>query len=214
MADGKHGIQGASAKGEAGSLSGGRAALSGASAKGEAGEIRGEVQLSGRVDIGVRSSVSVSTEIKRAPFSEIGIRAVSANAQTQQRDVRGKLTVSRGSSIVIGMHPDVRRDLPLARELNYSGDAHCAGCIRDRPRSSWLWLRIQSGAAGRGNATGFVQFELNLSAKWPELLKEIAPSVNRAAVLWDPAIPPGIGQFAIIQSVAPPLGGELPRRPV
>jgi hypothetical protein len=44
------------------------------------------------------------------------------------------------------------------------------------------------------------------------LLKEIAPSVNRAAVLCDPAIPPGIGQFAIIQSVAPSLGVELPRR--
>jgi hypothetical protein len=73
MADGKHGTQGASAKGEAGSLSGGMAAPSGASAKGEAGEIRGEVQLSGRVNIGVRTSASVSTEITRAPFSEVGI---------------------------------------------------------------------------------------------------------------------------------------------
>ena len=47
------------------------------------------------------------------------VRAVSANAQTQQRNVRGKLTVSRGSSIIIGMHPDVRRDLPLFRELDH-----------------------------------------------------------------------------------------------
>ena len=60
-----------------------------------------------------------------------------------------------------------------------------------------------------GNATGFMAFEYSLSAKWPELLKQITPGVHRAAVLWDPAIPAGIGQFATIQSVAPSLGLEL-----
>ena len=54
-----------------------------------------------------------------------------------------------------------------------------------------------------GNATGFMQFEYSLSAKWPELLKEIAPGVTRAAVLRDPTITAGIGQFAVIQSAAP-----------
>jgi putative tryptophan/tyrosine transport system substrate-binding protein len=63
-----------------------------------------------------------------------------------------------------------------------------------------------------GNATGFMQFEYSLSGKWLELLKQIAPDLNRAAVVWDPAIPPGIGQFAVIQSVAPSFGVEL--RPV
>jgi len=60
-----------------------------------------------------------------------------------------------------------------------------------------------------GNATGFMQFEYNLSGKWLELLKEIAPGMTRVAVLWDPTIPPGIGQFAVIQSVAPSFGVEL-----
>jgi putative ABC transport system substrate-binding protein len=60
-----------------------------------------------------------------------------------------------------------------------------------------------------GNATGFMQFEYSLSGKWLELLKQIAPGVTRAAVLWDPAITAGIGQFAVIQSVAPSLGVEL-----
>ena len=60
-----------------------------------------------------------------------------------------------------------------------------------------------------GNATGFMAFEYSLSAKWPELLKQIMPGVRRAAVLWDPAIAAGIGQFATIQSVAPSLGLEL-----
>ena len=48
-----------------------------------------------------------------------------------------------------------------------------------------------------GNATGFMQFEYGLSGKWLQLLKEIAPSLTRAIVLWDPAITAGIGQFAI-----------------
>ena len=46
-----------------------------------------------------------------------------------------------------------------------------------------------------GNATGFLQFEYSLTAKWPELLKEIAPGVKRAAVLRDAATTSGIGQF-------------------
>ena len=60
-----------------------------------------------------------------------------------------------------------------------------------------------------GNATGFMQFEYSLSGKWLELLKQIAPGVTRVAVLRDPAITAGIGQFAIIQSVAPSLGVEV-----
>jgi putative ABC transport system substrate-binding protein len=52
-------------------------------------------------------------------------------------------------------------------------------------------------------------FEYAISGKWLELLKQIAPSVTRAAVLWDPTIPSGIGQFAIIQSVAPSVGIEV-----
>jgi len=60
-----------------------------------------------------------------------------------------------------------------------------------------------------GNATGFVLFEYSISAKWLELLKEIAPGVTRAAVLRDPAIAAGTGQFGAIQSVAPSLGVEL-----
>jgi putative ABC transport system substrate-binding protein len=52
-------------------------------------------------------------------------------------------------------------------------------------------------------------FEYGLSAKWPELLKQIAPGVTRAAVLRDSAITSGIGQFAVIQYVAPSVGVEV-----
>ena len=68
---------------------------------------------------------------------------------------------------------------------------------------------VKSLARPGGNATGFMQFEYSLSAKWPELLKQIAPGVTRVAVLRDPSITLGIGQFAVIQSVAPSLGVEV-----
>ena len=60
-----------------------------------------------------------------------------------------------------------------------------------------------------GNATGFTMFEYGMSVKWVELLKEIAPDVSRAAVLRDPTIASGIGQFGAVQAAAPSLGVEL-----
>ena len=68
---------------------------------------------------------------------------------------------------------------------------------------------VDSLARPGGNATGFMQFEYSLSAKWPELLKQVAPGVTRAAVFWEPAIPAGIGQFAVIQAMAPSVGVEV-----
>ncbi len=68
---------------------------------------------------------------------------------------------------------------------------------------------VDSLARPGGNATGFINYEYNISGKWLELLKEIAPRVTRAAVLRDPATPQGTGQFGAIQSVAPSLGLEV-----
>jgi putative ABC transport system substrate-binding protein len=68
---------------------------------------------------------------------------------------------------------------------------------------------VDSMARPSGNATGFIQFEYTLSGKWLGLLKEIAPHVTRVAVLRDPAVPSGVGQFDVIQSVAPSVGVEV-----
>ncbi len=68
---------------------------------------------------------------------------------------------------------------------------------------------VDSLARPGGNATGFMVFEYDLSAKWLELLKEIAPGVTRAAVLRDPATSTGIAQFAVIQSVSRLVGVEV-----
>ena len=68
---------------------------------------------------------------------------------------------------------------------------------------------IESMGQPGGNVTGFTQFEYSLAGKWLELLKEIAPNLSRVAVLRDATRGPGIGQFAVIQAMAPPHRVEL-----
>ena len=68
---------------------------------------------------------------------------------------------------------------------------------------------VASLAKPAGNTTGFTIYEYSMSGKWLELLKEIAPGATRAAVLRDPAVASGIGQFGAVQIVAPSLGVEV-----
>ncbi|MEX2033820.1 MAG: ABC transporter substrate-binding protein [Xanthobacteraceae bacterium] len=68
---------------------------------------------------------------------------------------------------------------------------------------------VESLARPGGNITGFTQFEFSTSGKWPELLKQIAPRVVRAAVLRDAQAPSGMGQFAAIQAATATIGIEV-----
>ena len=107
----------------------------------------------------------------------------------------------------------------LAPEVIFAAGGTSLGSLLKATRSIPIVFAIVPDPVGSGfvdslsrpggNATGFMQFEYNLSGKWLEVLKEIAPRMTRVAVQWDPTIPPGIGQFAVIQSVAPSFGVEL-----
>ena len=68
---------------------------------------------------------------------------------------------------------------------------------------------VDSLARPGGNATGFMNFEYGMGGKWLELLKEIVPSVTRAAIIRDTANPLGIAVFGIIQAMAPSLGMQV-----
>ena len=67
---------------------------------------------------------------------------------------------------------------------------------------------VESQSRPGGNATGFLNFEYIIAAKWAELLKEVAPNTTRVAVLREPLVH-GIGQLAVIQSIAPSLGLDV-----
>jgi putative tryptophan/tyrosine transport system substrate-binding protein len=68
---------------------------------------------------------------------------------------------------------------------------------------------VESMAHPGGNITGFSSYEYSMSGKWAELLKQIVPHVTRALVFRDPTSAAGIGQFAVVRSVAQSLGVEL-----
>ena len=67
---------------------------------------------------------------------------------------------------------------------------------------------VDSLARPGGNVTGFMTFEYSIGGKWLELLKQIAPSVTRTAVVRDALSPTGIAHFGVIQAMAPALGVE------
>src|ERR1700722_114635 len=100
-----------------------------------------------------------------------------------------------------------------------SGSASVAGLLQTTCTGPIVSLNVShpvgAGYVARlarpgGNATGFTAFEYSLSGKWLELLKEIAPTLTRIAILRDPALASGIGQFAAIQAMAPSsFGVEL-----
>jgi len=73
---------------------------------------------------------------------------------------------------------------------------------------------VKSLAKPGGNATGFTHFEFDISTKWLELLKQIAPHMTRTAVLRDTNNPSGTAQFGAIQAVAPSLGVRSEERRV
>src|SRR5262249_38349094 len=69
---------------------------------------------------------------------------------------------------------------------------------------------VDSLARPGGNVTGFTNFDYGIGAKWLEVLKEIAPNTTRAAVLRDPNITAGVGQWGgAIQSVSPSFAIEV-----
>jgi putative ABC transport system substrate-binding protein len=101
--------------------------------------------------------------------------------------------VAHGSSVVAALL-QVTRSVPIVFPV--ASDPVAAGLVDTLARP------------GR-NATGFMSFEYSLSGKWPELLKQIAPGVTRAAVLRDAAQGGGTSEFAVIQAMAPSLRLEV-----
>lgn len=68
---------------------------------------------------------------------------------------------------------------------------------------------VVSLAKPGGNMTGFTNIDYEISAKWLELLKEIAPHVTRVGVIRDPTITSAVGQYAGVQSAARAFGMEV-----
>src|SRR5215207_8103875 len=120
----------------------------------------------------------------------------------------GQAHVQTGAAELVGLGPDV---------IIAPGSA-AAGAALQATRSIPIVFMIVPDPVGAGfveslsrpggNATGFASFDYGIGGKWLELLKEIGPGVKRVGVLRDPDITAGIGQWSVIQAVAPMLGLE------
>ena len=135
---------------------------------------------------------------------------VGRNVRLEHRWGEGKADVSRRQAAeLVALAPDViltTGGQATELMLQTTRTIPIVFAVVPDPVGSGLVSRLSRPG---GNATGFMQFEYSLSGKWLELLKQIAPGVMRAAVLRDPTVTAGIGQFAVIQSVAPSVGVEV-----
>ena len=145
--------------------------------------------LEGLQQLGWTPGRNVQIEVRYAEGNEAALRKYAAELIALAPDVlvagggtaaEAMLKLTRGIPIVFVIAPD--------------------------PVGSGL---VESLSQPGANATGFMMFEYNLCGKWLELLKEIAPNVTHAAILRNADTGVGIGQFAVIQAMAPLVGIEV-----
>jgi putative ABC transport system substrate-binding protein len=130
-----------------------------------------------------------------------------------------KLDVRWGSGDVQKVREHAGELVALAPDVILSIGSYAVGALRDATRSiPIVFIAVPDPVAAGyvanlahpgGNATGFVLLEYGVSGKWPGLLKQIGPGIKRLAVLRDPSVAAGIGQLAVIQAAASPLGLEV-----
>ncbi len=176
-------------------------------------------QAGGMRRIGVLTGVSADDSENKASHTAFE-QALQQLGWTQGRNVRIDYRFGGGDAAIIRRQAEEL--VALAPDVIVSTGSSSTGQILRATHTVPIVFVIVPDPVGSGfvdslsqpggNATGFMQFEYGLSGKWLELLKQIAPSLTRAMVLWDPAITAGIGQYAIIQSVATSAGVDL--RPV
>jgi putative ABC transport system substrate-binding protein len=136
--------------------------------------------------------------------------ADGGNVQIDTRWAGGRASeIRKGASELIALEPDVIAVTGTAAMAPLLGITHTVPIVFNNVADPVGAGFVETMARPGGNATGFVQFEYGLSGKWLELLKQIVPQLTRVAVLRDPDIASGIGQFAIIEAAATPLGVEI-----
>jgi putative ABC transport system substrate-binding protein len=173
---------------------------------------------------------------QREPMRRVGVlMTLSADdvigqtrvAALQQRLQQAGWEVGRNLRIELrssGANPeDIRKQagelVALAPDVIVANGSAAAGPLLEATRSVPIVFAIVPDPVGAGyvdslarpggNATGFTSFEYGIGGKWLELLKEIGPGLTQAAVIRDPAISAGLGQWGAIQSAAPSLGLEV-----
>jgi putative ABC transport system substrate-binding protein len=163
--------------------------------------------------LGARSADDLAAEARIAAF----VKELQRLGWTEARNVRIDIRRTAGNpddarkyaAELVGLSPDVIfaiGNATVAPLLQATRTIPIVFAIVPDPVGAGF---VDSLARPGGNATGFALFEYSIGAKWLELLKEIAPRIVRVAVIRDPTLASGAGQFGVIQSAAPLLGVEV-----
>jgi ABC-type uncharacterized transport system substrate-binding protein len=166
--------------------------------------------------VGVLEGVSADTPNARARSTAF-LEGLQQSGWTPGRNVRVEVRWGGGDQAAIQKH--AAELVALTPDVLVAGGGAAAELMLKVTHTIPIVFVIVPDPVGSGfveslsrpgaNATGFMMFDYNLCGKWLELLKEIAPSVTHAAVLRDAGTAAGIGQFAVIQSVASTVGIEV-----
>jgi putative ABC transport system substrate-binding protein len=155
-----------------------------------AGKARIAAFRQGLQQLGWTEGSNVRIDIRWSASSAVDIRKYAAELVASAPDA----ILAAGGSSVVGPLLQTTRTVPIV-----------FASVTDPVGGGF----VDSLARPGGNATGFMSDEYSLSSKWLELLKQIAPGVTRVAVLRDPNISSGTGQFGAIQASAPSLRVEV-----
>jgi putative ABC transport system substrate-binding protein len=132
---------------------------------------------------------NVQVDVRWATGNAANIRKHAAELVALGPDV----ILAHGGSTVSPMQ-QATRTIPIV--FTVAGDPVAAGFADSLARPG-------------GNITGFMTAEYSTAGKWLELLKQVAPSVTRVAILRDPRVPSGLGQYSAIQTAAVSLHIEV-----
>ena len=145
------------------------------------------------------------------------LKALAQLGWTEGQNVRLEIRRGGGDADAIGKH--AVELAALAPDVIMAIGGTATGRLLQATRSVPIVFAIVPDPVGSGfvaslsrpggNATGFLQFEYGVGGKWLELLKEIRPDVTQVAVMRDFTVPAGIGQLAVIQSLAPSVGVDV-----
>ena len=145
------------------------------------------------------------------------LKALAQLGWTEGQNVRLEIRRGGGDADAIGKH--AVELAALAPDVIMAIGGTATGRLLQATRSVPIVFAIVPDPVGSGfvaslsrpggNATGFLQFEYGVGGKWLELLKEIRPDVTQVAVMRDSTVPAGIGQLAVIQSLAPSVGVDV-----
>src|SRR6516162_4238566 len=149
-----------------------------------------EAFLQGLAQLGWTDGRNVRIDYRWGLGNADNIRKSAVELTTLALDV----ILAAGGASLVGPLLQATHTVPIV--FTYASDPVAAGFIDSLARPG-------------GNATGFSSSEYSLSGKWLELLKQIAPSVTRVAVLRNPDFPTGPGEFGVIQALAPSLRVEV-----